>query len=73
MLELAAPGRVEVAVFDAGGRRVSTLLAGRLEAGHHPVVWDGEDATGARAPAGVYFVRAIAPDGAARRRLVRVE
>jgi hypothetical protein len=72
-LELAAPGRAEVTVFDAGGRRVRTLVSGRLEAGRHPIAWDGSDAAGMSAPAGVYFVRATTPDGAARQRLVRVE
>ncbi len=72
-LELATPGQAEVAVFDAGGRRVRTLFSGPLEAGRHPVAWDGADATGGRAPAGVYFVRATVPEGSARRRLVRVE
>ena len=72
-LELASPGHAEVAVFDAGGRRVCTLLTGRLEAGRHPVAWDGADETGARAAAGVYLVRASGPDGNASRRLVRVE
>lgn len=72
-LELSAPGRAEVAVFDAGGRRVRTLVSARLEAGRHPIAWDGVDATGAGAPAGVYFVRASTPDGVARQRLVRVE
>jgi hypothetical protein len=72
-LELAAPGRVEVGVFDASGRRVRTLVSGRLEAGRHPIAWDGVDATGTSAPAGVYFVRATASDDTARQRLVRVE
>ncbi|MGH7729858.1 MAG: VPS10 domain-containing protein [Candidatus Eiseniibacteriota bacterium] len=72
-LQLPAPGRVEVAVFDARGRRVRTLVRDRLEAGHHPVAWDGTGASGERAPAGVYFVRATVPEGSAHRRLVRVE
>jgi len=72
-LELAAPGPTEVAVFDAGGRRVRILVTGALPSGRRPVAWDGTDATGARAPAGVYFVRATVRDGAAGRRLVRVE
>jgi photosystem II stability/assembly factor-like uncharacterized protein len=72
-LDLPAAGRVELAVFDAGGRRVRTLFAGPLGAGRHPFAWDGADAAGVMTPAGVYFVRATTPDGAARRRLVRVE
>jgi photosystem II stability/assembly factor-like uncharacterized protein len=72
-LEMGGPGRVEVAVFDAGGRRVRTLIQDQLQAGRHPVAWDGTDAGGARAAAGVYFLRAEAPGGRAQRRLVRIE
>ncbi len=72
-LELDAPGQTEVAVFDAGGRRVRTLLSGGLEPGRHLVAWDGMDDRGGRAGAGVYFVRARVANGGATRRVVRVE
>ncbi|MGH3860820.1 FlgD immunoglobulin-like domain containing protein, partial [Actinokineospora sp.] len=72
-LAMSAPGRAEVAVFDARGRRVRSLIGARLDAGSHPLTWDGNDASGARAPAGVYFVRASTPVGSVSRRLVRVE
>ena len=72
-LELGTPGRVDVAVFDAAGRRVRTLVSGPLAAGRHPVAWDGTDRTGARARAGVYFARAVVREGVATRRVVRVE
>ncbi len=72
-LELPQAGRAEVMVFDAGGRRVRTLLAGRLEGGRHLVAWNGTDETGARVGAGVYFVRARAAEGSAMRRLLRIE
>ena len=72
-LELARPGRAEVAVFDAAGRRVRTLFEGALAAGRHPVAWDGSGAGGAHAAPGVYFVRATTPEGSADRRLVRVQ
>ena len=72
-LELDRPGPVDVAVFDARGRHVRTLVRGGLGAGRHPLAWDGTNAAGARAPAGVYFLRATTPDGSARRRLVRIE
>jgi flagellar hook assembly protein FlgD len=72
-LELAVAGHAEVAVFDAGGRRVRLLASGPLPAGRHPLDWDGRDEAGARTPAGVYFVRAHTLEGSARRRLVRVE
>jgi hypothetical protein len=72
-LDLAAAARAEVAVFDAGGRRIRTLLSEPLAAGHHPLTWDGVRADGGSAPAGIYFVRASTPAGAVSRRLVRVQ
>lgn len=72
-LELSRAGQADVTVFDAGGRRVRTILAGRLAAGSHRLGWNGTDDAGTRVGAGVYFVRARAAEGTARRRVVRVE
>ena len=72
-LILPAAGSAEAAIFDASGRRVRTLLAGRAEAGRHALGWNGLDERGRRAPAGVYFVRASAAGATATRRLVRLE
>ena len=54
---LPAAAAAELTVFDVEGRRVATLLAGRLEAGAHSVDWDGRDAAGHDAAAGVYLYR----------------
>ena len=45
-------GDVDVNVFDVTGRRVATLLHGRLEAGEHEARFDGSGMA-----SGVYFVR----------------
>lgn len=58
-LELPAPQRVTLAVYDLAGRRVRTLCAGQLGAGLHPFAWDGADASGQPRPAGVYLARAV--------------
>lgn len=73
-LTLAAPGCVSVAVYDVRGRRVATLLAGaELGAGEHAVRWDGRDAGGRRASAGLYLVRARTAGMAAVARLTVVD
>ncbi|MEZ4386924.1 MAG: FlgD immunoglobulin-like domain containing protein [Candidatus Krumholzibacteriia bacterium] len=54
-LPSAADTRLEV--YDARGRHVRSLLAGRLAAGEHTVRWDGRDGTGRALPSGVYLVR----------------
>jgi len=54
-------------VYDLAGRRVRMLVdpSNATAVGTHDVVWDGRDASGRAAPAGVYFAR-LAVDGAAR-------
>jgi hypothetical protein len=73
VVSLVARAQVAVIVFDAAGRQVRVLHRGTLESGHHSLTWDARDERGARARAGVYFVRAS--DGAATRiqRLVLVD
>jgi FlgD Ig-like domain len=48
---------VELAVFDAGGRRVRTLLSGWQQAGTGRVTWDGHRDDGAAAGPGVYWAQ----------------
>lgn len=48
---------VEVAVYDALGRRVRALEAGASVAGRLDLTWDGRDAQGRRVTSGVYFMR----------------
>ena len=50
-------GRAVVAVYDVAGRLVARLVDGPVSAGPHEVVWDGKEDAGARAAAGVYFLR----------------
>ncbi len=54
---LPGGGAVSAAVYGLDGRRVRALLDGFAEAGEGVVTWDGRDAGGVPAPAGVYFVR----------------
>ncbi|MEM9996172.1 MAG: endonuclease/exonuclease/phosphatase family protein [Bacteroidota bacterium] len=58
---------VDLAVFDALGRRVATLASGPRPAGPHTVTLDG-----GALPPGLYLVRLTAGDQSATRRLVRV-
>ena len=50
--EVLQPGPVRLAVFDAGGRRVATLVDGVLPAGMHAAEWEAK-----AAPPGLYFTR----------------
>ena len=52
--DLTRPGNVDVSVFDATGRKVSTLLHQRLDSGPHFVNWNGLGDDGRPVAAGVY-------------------
>ena len=69
---VARAGTVHLAVYDAGGRRVAALFEGVLAAGHHDLRWDGHDASGRLAPAGVYFARLVAARHVETRKIVLV-
>lgn len=53
----AGDRNVEVAIYDAQGRRVRVLHDGPLSAGPHVLEWDHRDAAGNLAGSGVYFYR----------------
>lgn len=58
-LRAAAP--LSIAVHDVAGRLVTTLARGQwFAAGRHVVTWDGRNADGGAARAGLYFVRILA-------------
>jgi len=58
-LSYAVPhrGNVSLAIFDAVGRNVRTLVRGRSEAGQFSTTWDGRSQSGALVPEGVYLYR----------------
>lgn len=71
--DLPAEGaHARVEVFDAGGRRVATLVDGTLDGGRHVTRWNGLDDTGVAAPSGLYFCRLEAGGVAEARRMIRI-
>jgi hypothetical protein len=50
-------GDVDLAVYDASGRRVRALRAGRVPVGVQMASWDRRDDTGTEVAVGVYFLR----------------
>jgi hypothetical protein len=58
---LAAPGRVELSVYDQLGREVRQLVGEEQAAGRHGVTWDCRDSSGDRVPLGVYFIQLRTP------------
>ena len=57
---LAAPARVELTIYDGGGRLVRRVVPVRLEIeGDHREVWDGRDEKGGAVGPGLYFARLV--------------
>jgi len=52
---LPHPGRVKVAIYDDGGRRIATVAEGEEPSGERRARWDGRGTGGTPAAAGVYF------------------
>ncbi len=54
---------VRLAVYDATGRLVRTLVHGEMEAGQQNVTWNGSSDAGVPMASGIYFSRLITSDG----------
>jgi hypothetical protein len=67
---LGRAGWTDLAVFDVGGRRVRTLLAGNLDRGRYVRGWDGRTDRFSDAAAGVYFYVLHTPAGMQSRKIV---
>jgi len=68
-----APTDVELAVYNALGQRVRTLVQGPMAPGSHSIVWNGVDDAGNQVGTGVYYCRLLSPQGnAPTQRLVLV-
>ena len=65
---LAQPRQGTLAVFDASGRSVRTLMTGSFTRGVHLPRWDGHDDAGRAMPQGIYFARLRLDDGVQTRR-----
>jgi flagellar hook assembly protein FlgD len=64
---------VKLAVFDAQGKHVVTLLDGIRSVGVQTVSWDGTNAGGRRAGSGVYFYKLTTATQTLTRDMVLVE
>lgn len=72
-LELPEAGEARVEVFDLSGRRVATVLQGRLEAGRVSLEWAGRGDDGRRVAPGVYLARVRQGGRSQAVRIVRVD
>ncbi len=56
-LHAAQGGREHIEVYDAQGRHVSSIPVTETTTSYGTVTWDGRSASGARVPAGIYFLK----------------
>jgi hypothetical protein len=70
--EIATAGPAELAVYDARGHRVRTLVRQAFVPGAYRAVWDGNGEGGTPCASGVYFCRLVTPDAARSQKLVLV-
>jgi hypothetical protein len=71
LVDLARPAAADLRIYDVSGRLVAAPFAGRLTAGRSELVWEGRDASGGRAPKGIYFYRLHLGERIVRGKLVR--
>ena len=68
--DLPVAAEVSLTIYNVQGRRVCTLVQGRVEPGRHAAAWDGRDGRGQPVAAGVYFYRLRAAEFERTRKLV---
>lgn len=70
---LTRPAMIELDVLDARGVRIAQILHGVQGAGEHLAHWDGRDASGRTASAGIYSLRLRGAGETVTQKLMRVE
>ena len=70
--DLARRSNVSLAVVDAAGRRVQSLLTTTLSPGSHRVAWDGRNYSGVPVASGVYYYVLQTAEGATSRPMTLV-
>jgi hypothetical protein len=61
-VNLAAPQRVTVKIFNIVGQEVIMLYDGTMNSGEHELVWDGRNSRGEMASTGVYLFSVQSPE-----------
>jgi hypothetical protein len=71
VFSLERDGPVTIAIYDIAGRRVRSLMDGKMtSAGRYTITWDGLDDQGRNVSSGVYFCRFQAEDEAASTKMI---
>lgn len=71
--QMPEAGQVRLAIYNALGQEVQTLVQEFRDAGNHAVVWNGRDALGRQVASGVYFYRLEADGFQQARRMMMLK
>ena len=72
LFENTKAGEVEISIYDSQGRKIRTLISGKLASGRYKIEWDGFAGEGnLPVPAGIYLIRAVSDQQQAIFRLVK--
>jgi len=74
-LALAAPGWVNLAIYNSTGSKIRTLLSENKPAGYYSIPWDGTAQTGIPVLPGTYFLRLNAdnlPPARIQRKIIKI-
>jgi hypothetical protein len=66
---LGENSHVRIAIYNANGQMIRTLLDADVSSGEHGASWDGRDAQGDLVPSGTYFCRVVAGEHVVTRSL----
>lgn len=68
--DLPEASEIELAIFNAIGAKVKTLVNGRCAAGQYMEIWDGRNARGELVASGIYFLKMRAGDFTATQSMI---
>ncbi|MCB9066369.1 MAG: T9SS type A sorting domain-containing protein [Calditrichae bacterium] len=68
--QLPERSTVEIAIYNALGQKIKTLLSQTQEAGSHRIVWDATNNSGEVVSSGIYFYRVSAGSVSEMKRMV---
>jgi hypothetical protein len=71
-LDLVSASRVELEIYDVGGRRISRSAPAWLGGGAHRLLWDGRDTDGRDAGAGTFWAVTRVDDRTLVKKVVRL-
>jgi len=55
--DLPEASEIKLTVYNVSDQEIKTLATGKVDAGSHSIVWDGQDNAGNAVPSGVYFYK----------------